>query len=550
MHGTSEVQDSSTFAEYLAVVHRRRWLFLLVLVLVPLTAVLFSLRQERVYEASAEVLLSQENLAATLAGVESPSLNQPADRIVTTQAQLARVPTVVEATLRAARLSGRSVRDFLDATDVTPKVNSDLLDFRARDANPALAARLATEYARQFTRYRQTLDTAAVVDAREEIETRIEELEAAGDRKSPLYGSLLDKEQQLSTLAALQTSNASVVREASDAEQVQPKPVRNGILGLLLGLGLGVGLVCLWEVLDTRVRSAEEISGRLGLPLLARIPEPSRKLRDSSELVMRVEPHGVYAEAFRMLRTNLEFSRLDRKASTIMVTSAVEQEGKSTTVANLAVALARGGQDVVLVDLDLRRPYLHNLFDLSGAKGVTQVALGLSSLEDALVLVPITGSGTRRRAELPAVPLAAASGNGQRAPEEGSLRVLTSGPIPPDPGEFVATQRLDSILKELAGEADIVLVDAPPMLRVGDAMTLSARVDALVLVTRMNVVHKNMLQELRRMLEGMPAAKLGFVLTGERVGDAPGYGYGSEYEMRRQRKARPRRERKRKSAVV
>src|SRR5207247_6981470 len=119
-----------------------------------------------------------------------------------------------------------------------------------------------------------------------------------------------------------------------------------------------------------RVRKAEEIAEQLGIPLLARLPQPSRGLRNKNRLAALEEPDGAAAEAFRMLRTNLDFVNIDRSAKTIMVTSAVESEGKSTTIANLAVTLARSGRRVVLVDLDLRRPYLDRFFGLGGRPGV------------------------------------------------------------------------------------------------------------------------------------------------------------------------------------
>jgi Mrp family chromosome partitioning ATPase len=353
------------------------------------------------------------------------------------------------------------------------------------------------------------------------VQRRIETLEAEGDRGSALYRSLVDKDQQLATMEALRTSNASVVRTAQEATQVQPRPVRNAILGVLLGLGLGVALAFLWEALDTRVRSAEEIGTRLGLPLLGRLPEPGRKLRNNDRLVMLEEPDGIQAEAFRVLRTNLEFTRMERSARTIMVTSAVEQEGKSTTISNLAVALARGGKRVILVDLDLRRPYVERFFDLDGAWGVTQVALGHVSLDEALTPLSLSPPKrpTRRTADA-----SDPNGNGHG---HGALLVLPAGPIPPNPGEFVGSKALDDILTQLRTQADVVLIDAPPLLHVGDALTLSAKVEGLILVARMNVVSKRMLEEVRRLLATSPAEKLGFVVTSA---DAEqGYGYGSGY---------------------
>src|SRR5207249_5214939 len=143
--------------------------------------------------------------------------------------------------------------------------------------------------------------------------TRIRALADGGAHSSALYASLVERVQTLATMEALQTSNASVVQEADQVVKVQPKTSRNGVLGLVLGIVLGIGLAFLWEALDTRVRSAEEIGERLGgLALLARVPSPSKKVRAERRLVMLDEPTGTQAETFRMLRTNLDFVSLDR----------------------------------------------------------------------------------------------------------------------------------------------------------------------------------------------------------------------------------------------
>jgi polysaccharide biosynthesis transport protein len=520
-------QHGSTLRDYLRVVRRRRWIILLAVILVPLAAVLFSVRQESMYQASAEVLLSQQNLAAALTGTTSATPNQLPDRVAQTQADLARVPEVASRTLAAVGLR-RSPGAFLGHSSVAAKSNADLLEFTVTDHSPEQAATLASAYAKQYVRYRQELDTASLQRARAEVGVRIRQLEGAGTTHIPLYGSLVEKDQQLATMEALQTSNASVVRTADGATQVQPRPLRNGILGLALGLVLGLGLAFLWEALDTRVRSADEIAERLGLPLLARLPAPPRQLRKDERLVMLAEPRGVQAEAFRMLRTNLEFVRLGRDVRTIMISSAVEEEGKSTTVANLAVALARAGQRVALVDLDLRRPFLDHFFDLRYRPGLTQVALGQTKLEDALIPIAITDTTDRPRAE-------AANGNGNvtvrptASLATGGLRVLVSGPLPPNAGEFVGSEALAYILGQLRERFDTILIDAPPMLQVGDPLALSAHVDALFLVTRMNVVRRPMLGEVRRLLDTAPSLKLGFVLTGAETEDSYGYSGGYYY---------------------
>jgi succinoglycan biosynthesis transport protein ExoP len=514
---------ASSLSDHLRVARRRKWVILQAVVVVPAAALLFSLQQPRLYEASAEVLLSRQNLAAALTDTPDVTLSQEAARLVETQANLARVPAVAARTLAEANVSG-TPQAFLDSSGVSAKANADLLEFRVRNSSRAVATRLASEYARQFTIYRRELDTAALQRARRELGRRLVELERAGQSRSALYASLVEKEQQLRTMEALQTANAFVVREASRAEQVQPRPARNALLGLALGLLLGVGLAYLREALDTRVRSADEIVDALGLPLLGRIPEPPGQLQKENRLVMLAAPKRIHAEAFRVLRTNLEFANVEHRARTIMVTSAVEQEGKSTTVANLAVACARAGKRVVLVDLDLRCPLIARLFDLDQDRpGLTDVVVGHVKLHDAISTIAVSNAAR--------VNGAAANGNGDGSPY-GLLQLLPAGPAPPNAGEFVNTQALPGILDQLGAGADLVLIDAPPLLHVGDAITLSARVDAVLVVTRLNVVRRPMLAELRRIFDSSPAVPLGFVLTGAPVEEALGYGsYAGYYQQ-------------------
>jgi polysaccharide biosynthesis transport protein len=501
--------EGTTLRDYVQVIRRRKWVIVLTMALVPLAAVVLSLRQAALYQSSAEVLLNRQN-ASIVSGVSDPNTYYQPERVLQTQAELARVPAVAQRVISASG-ADMTVNDFLASSSVSSEPNSDLLEFKVVDESPERASVLATQYARQFAAYRTELDTNAIARALSSVTSRISDLESQGDRSSALYTNLVEKEQQLRTLQALQTSTLSVVREADGAEQTQPRPVRNGILGFLVGLVLGIGLAFLWDALDTRVRSAEEMGEELGLPLLARLPAPPRGMRNQEQLSTLVDPHGVQGEAFRMLRTNLDFMNIDRSAKTIMVTSAVESEGKSTTVANLAVTFARAGRVVTLVDLDLRRPFLARFFRLGHDAGLTQVALGYTDLDAALTTIPIDADQN-------------GSENGN-ANLGGILQVLPSGPIPPDPGEFVNSHVVDEILDEVRKRSDIVLIDAPPLLRVGDAMALSAKADGIIVVTRLRVVRRPMLKEIRRLLDVAPSAKLGFVLTGAQEDE--GYGYGS-----------------------
>jgi tyrosine-protein kinase len=499
-----------TLSEYLSILQRRKWVILEVTIAVAVVAVVLSLQQSKLYRASAEMLISRQDLGFVLTGNTNPQNFVPPERSAETQARLARVPNVIERAAANVGIRGLSTSELLDKSSVSPRANADLLVFTVEDNDPNLAARLATAYARGFASYKLALDTGALRRARGELEQRLDELRQEGDRDSALFRSLAADAQELRTLELLQQRN-TVVKGADRGAQVAPRPVRNGAVGVFVGLVLGLGAAFLWEALDKRVRSEEELEARLGLPLLSRLPEPTGRLRQDRRLAMLADPNDYHAEAVRRLRTNIEFANLERHAQTIMVTSAVQREGKSTTVGNLAVAFARAGRHVVLVDLDLRQPTVHEFFDLRGAVGVTDVALGRASLDNALATITL--------------PASKRPGNGSRpTPTGGRLAVLPAGSLPANAGEFVGTAALEHVLADLRQAFDLVLIDAPPMCVVGDAMTLSAKVDAMIVVTRLGTVNNSTIDDLARELHASPAPKLGFVLTGIDARHAYGHG--------------------------
>jgi Mrp family chromosome partitioning ATPase len=532
MTATTEA-DAVTLHDYLRVVRRRKWVVVQITLLLPLAAVAFSLHQQRLYEASADVLLSSESAAATVSGTSLTGLSQEPERITQTQARVARMPEVVRDAIQQVSGADLTVTDLLAESSVSNSPATDVLTFSVTSPDATLATKLANAYAQSYSAYRQQLYTDSIERALADVERRLGQLDRAGavledgggnaglgalTSYGSLYTILVDRQQTLESMQALQPSVASVLREADGAVLTQPKTLRNGALGLVLGLVLGLAIVFLWEALETRARTAEEISARLGgLPLLGRLPRPPKRLRRAEKLVMLEEPASVRAEAFRTLRANLDFMTLDRDVRTIMVTSALEQEGKSTTLANLAVAFARAGKRVVLVDLDLRHPVLARFFGLAGP-GLTQVALGHIPLEEALTQIVVTDAPTPRRR----VALRRRGGNGNSHLTRelvGVLEVLPSGPIPPDPGEFVSSPALGKVLLALRERADVVLVDAPRALRVGDVIALSSRVDGIVVVSRAKV-RRQTLAELSRLLAMVRTPVLGVVVTDEGEGEA------------------------------
>jgi succinoglycan biosynthesis transport protein ExoP len=504
----------SALSHYLRVIRRGAWVVVLTAVAVTALAIVTSRSQQKVYEASAEVFLSgARNLPPNLS--EVPQVYSDPVRVAETQARLARVPEVAQRAVDSPRFRGITSQDLLGQSTVTPNADADILTFAVSDGDPATAASLATAYARAFTEYRRRLDTQSIVQAQRQLEDRLAELERDGAKRSGLYRELTRNDQELRTFEALQGSNTAVIRGGGDTVQTQPKTTRNATLGLVLGLVLGLALAFVRDALNTRVRSAEEVGERLGVPLLGRIPQLPKRLVSQDGVAMLSDPAAPETEVFRILATNLGFANLDRGAKTIMVTSATRGEGKSTTLANTAVALARAGSKVALVDLDLKRPALDRMFGLRrrSVPGIADVVLGSVHLNEALVRIPIIDENER-------------SSGVRSGSEAGALAVLQPGPIPPNTADFVSSGRLAAVLEELAAQCDLVLIDAPPILQVSDAMALTAKVDALLVVARLSAIRRPALNELRRVMDHAPIAKLGFVLTGVRAQEGYGYGYG------------------------
>jgi Mrp family chromosome partitioning ATPase len=520
----------TTLADYLAIVRRRKWIVLIPLVLAPVMAVYISSGKKPLYRASAQILVKRADIAAAVAGVTDPTLQVDPIRFMQTEASIARDPGLAQRAAAASGVPGVSGATLLGSSSVTPETDADVLNVAVTYGDRESAVRLVNAYAEEFTKYTTEIDTARVNDALKNVRAQIASLRGHGvSVDSPAYSDLLGSRTKLETFAKLLANNTQVLQPAEGAGKVSPNPRQKGIVAALLGGILGLGLALLAEALDKRVRSEEEIEHILRLPLLARLPKPARRLRRANEIVMLSEPRSFAAEPVRALRTSIDFVNIERNARTIMVTSSVQREGKSTTVANLAVALARTGRRVALVDLDLRRPSLNRLFRIRSSPGVTDVVLGRVTLSDALCAVPVpTPGASRERAVPPQVRVASNSSNGH-SHVEGFLQVLPAGASPPDPGELIEGEALDSILGGLAERFDLVLIDSPPLLVVGDGITLSAKVDAMVVMTRLKVVHRGMLRELVRVLEACPAEKFGYVVASAELSDTYEYGYGYGY---------------------
>ncbi len=324
-------------------------------------------------------------------------------------------------------------------------------------------------------------------------------------RQSADYLLLQQRLRDLQILKATATGNFSVLVPATVPHSpISPKPVRNAILGFVFGFFAGIGLAFLREQFDTRLRHPDDIAEVLHQPILAQVPRLSREQMKSPELVTLAQPQDHVSEAFRLMRTNLAFMNVDGSAKTLMVTSSLQGEGKSVTVANLAITLALAGKRVVVVDADMRRPRQHALFGLQNKVGASSVAVGDADLVETLQPVPVVSqNGDGPKPDFAAWAVAEAVT---------SLWVLTSGPNPPNPGEIVASQGFARTLSTLRDNADVVLVDSPAMLAVGDAAALATEVDGIVFLVDVEKARRPILQAAADQLSRLPCAMMGLLV--------------------------------------
>jgi polysaccharide biosynthesis transport protein len=507
-----------TVSDYVAVVRRRFWIVVVAAVAVAAAAYAYSRSQPTVYAASARVLVAQQRLPAQLSvfAPQQPANSQTAERAVTNAAELASATAILQRTLDAADIPGLTFGRLRKEASVTPSRDADFLTFTIQDRSASVAATLANEYARQFGQYQQQVQAQIIRRATSSVNKRIARLRSeivkhprrlVADRAE--LGFLTQSAQQLQTYAAVQTSNTFLVQAATQGTPVQPKTRRNVLAGLGAGAVIGLLIAFLRDATDRRVRNSNQAREWLGLPLLARIPaDKSGIFRRRRGISMRSDPGGAQAEAYRLLRTNFGFANIAANNRIVMVTSALDREGKTTTCANLAVACAQGGARVVLLDLDLRRPRLHEMFGLARDQGATDVLAGTVDLHQALHRVDVV-------VDEPDPMLG------------GELRVLTAGTPVARPADRLETEALISMLRGIAQNCDLVLVDSAPLLPVSDASAVAGKVDGVIVVIAQDRHDERTLTELRRSLDRLPVAAMGFVATGVSVREEAGYTYAS-----------------------
>ncbi len=519
--------DSISLSDYLGVVWRRKWIVLFVMVLVAATAALYAHHEKKLYSASATVLSPSQNSPANKNGTAA---TWASDNIgyVTAPAFARLVIGQIPA------LHGANPYTLAGQVSALATATGNGLTITAIDSNPSLAVHIANEYASQLGGYidsvqlngplgleaqQTSLGKAVAADQDGVIKaaagqttsgTSTPAMVAAQQKLQNDENALKAVTQQIS---ALQRDVAVTSATATSATQTQPKTVQDIAIGAAVGLVVGILLAFLQDLLDTRVRNTEEVQRRLRLPLLAKVPSPPK---GSGPVVMLDEPtprHRASAEAYRILKLNLLSALRERGVRTILMTAGGDNEGTSTTAANLAVVLARSGLHVVLVDANLRAPVQHQLFQLGEGDGLADVVTGKARLADVLKVVDVAHHTDSQ---------SAVNGGGV----EGLLEVLPAGTIPGDSADLLDNRVATALLGTLRDRADVVLVDSPAALPTTDAMVLATKVDAIIAIARTRLALRPEIVALRRALASVPALAIGFVFTGTSPKERIDYGGG------------------------
>jgi len=522
---TDQSQSSTGLRHYAEVLWRRKWIVIETLVIIPAIVIVFSLFQQTLYSSTARVIAQSQSPSVSVAVGASVDLSKPDERELQTLASFVVTPEI------AAGAKGRLGWDDQPATlmaDVAAEAdpNTDIINVTAERPDADDAAALANAFAEEFVAWRKRTLQKSLDEAIELVDEQIR-LSRSGSVERT---ALVERRSQLEVLKPL-ASGGLAVGEAAQPPSTpsSPKPLRDGALAVAAALVLGVGLAFLRDSLDVKIHSAEEIAERTSLPVIAAIPEFRRRDRSPDKLVVLDDPRSATAEAYRFLRTNLEFVNFNNDLKTILVTSPLPGQGKSTTIANLAVALLRADKRVAIVEGDLRRPSLHRFFKIANSRGVTSVVSGAATLAEATQTLTFNDAG-------PSLTTlegrqAVSTQHGRSASGDLKIIVLPSGPLPPNPGEIVASQQFGAVLTELGKNADYVLVDAPPMFAVGDAAAMASAVDGMLVLLRLDETTADTIKGVEDFFSRTRTRALGIVVSGvRRTGKGKYYRYQEYYD--------------------
>jgi capsular exopolysaccharide synthesis family protein len=464
----------------IGVLRSRWWVIAISVVVCVLASLVLTLRATKQYTATAKLLFTQNSLIPEVGGSSpAPSQNPQADQA--TNLQVVTTRPVGAAVKKSLGLS-MSVSDLLGEVTTTDDAGSNIVDVNATDPSPTRAARIANEFARQFVALSQADNLGQVLAGERLLNDKLKALAPTdvADRAN-LEAAL----RKLLILQAVQTGDAQVVDQASvPTSPSYPNKKLNVLIALVFGLALGVGLAFLMNLLDRRLKTVEEIEELYGTRALAEIPRLAlRKAR-------AVDPAQV--EQFLILRAGLSVLNPTRETRVLLVTSAVPGEGKTTVAIGLAQAVASSGHSVVLLEADVKRPAFASRLGLPGHLTGLTTALVEGVPIDSLMHAPVAGTP--------------------------SLLVIPSGPPEPNSATLLRGQEMGRILEQLTSTADLVVIDAPPLLPVADAQALleHPELDAVLVVGRVEYTKRDEARRAHHLLERRGVRDIGLVVNGVR----------------------------------
>jgi capsular exopolysaccharide synthesis family protein len=524
------------FKHYLNLVWKWSWLVILAVVVAGVASYLSSKSTTPLYRTKTTVMVGR--------AIENPDPNArdftTGQQLAQTYAQLAVREPVLRATIERLELR-MSVQALASRVNANTIPQTQLIDIAVVDADPYRAKVLADTIAAELIRQSPTtpdvdqeqleFTQAQLEDLRIKIERGHEEvnrlrleLDAANSsrviqdlenrislQENKINGWQGTYSQLLASLRGGSTNVLTVVEIAAIPNRpISPNIQMNVMLASVMGFVLSAGGIFLIEYLDDTIKSPEDIRRVTGMPTLGTISQIEGKNYPEKLISLR-QPLSPTVESYRALRTNLQYASPDKPLHTIMVTSPNPGEGKSVTLANLAVVIAQSGKKVILVDTDMRRPVMHTIFGLSNRHGLSDAILD-------------TDEGVLGHLQDTIVP---------------NLQVLTSGPLPPNPSELLGSAWMGEVLEDLKSNADVVLFDSPPTQVVSDAMSLGGRVDGVLLVVHVGGTRSSeigrAIEDLRRLRVNM----LGIIYNrAKQTSTGYYYYYGQEADHRKNGKSR------------
>lgn len=507
-----------TFQQLFAALRRRWWVVLLTAAVLGAAAYGVALLQSPRYEAKADVVYEPPNLQLYGVGLPveagSEAHNVQSDALtLETLAFAERVQSVLGSSL--------SSRELLEATKVEATSELEVISVIARSSDPGLAADIANGFAEQFVLLRQEQTAQTVKKAMELVKQRLDQL--TPEEAASSYGLALRQQyDDLGVLLALGVGDYQILQSAMiPAEPVLPRPALYVELAVILGLLLGCGLALLVTYYDRRFKDAAEVREALGAAVLGLVPKVSPRWvklrrRRGSPVGMGQGREAAF-NSVRTLRSTLKIAGLGKGFKSLLVTSALPGEGKSTVAVDLALALALSGQRVLLVDADLRSPSVAEYLGLPDVFGLAEVLTGQIGWTKAIQTVDIKEFVS---------PDYLSTRSREKNRGNGVLLCMTSGKLPPNPAELLEAEDVPRLLGEMRSAYDVMILDTPPLLVAADAVVIGRAVDAALLVTRLKHGARERVRAGKAMLEMVEARLVGVVVVGGKIEDRDsGYYY-------------------------